>query len=279
VIRIRLMTASDVAAGMRLKSQAGWNQVEADWRRFLAMQPDGCFVAECAGAAVGTTVACIFDDVAWLAMVLVDAAHRGQGIGTTLVRHALAFLDAMGVRRVRLDATPQGQPLYETLGFVAEYELARYDGVLSAVDEISELVRVARPDDYDQICTMDRAVVGADRRKFLFRLYDEAPQAVRIVERAGEVAGYLTVRRGSEAVQIGPCAATADAGAALLADAARRHVGKRAIIDAPLVNTAAVRCVESLGLAVRRTFLRMYRGEAQRDDVCRLWASSGPELG
>jgi hypothetical protein len=27
------MTAADIAFGMRLKEQAGWNQVPADWRR------------------------------------------------------------------------------------------------------------------------------------------------------------------------------------------------------------------------------------------------------
>ncbi len=78
MILVRTMTLADLPLAMRLKSQAGWNQQEADWRRFLDMQPDGCFVAECAGVAVATTVACVFDRVAWLAMVLVDAAYRGR---------------------------------------------------------------------------------------------------------------------------------------------------------------------------------------------------------
>ena len=53
-----------------------------DWRRFLALQPDGCFVAECDGRPAGTTVACIFGQVGWIAMVLVDASFRGRGIAT-----------------------------------------------------------------------------------------------------------------------------------------------------------------------------------------------------
>src|SRR5205823_2447734 len=93
MVRIRPMTDADLALGMRLKDQAGWNQTEADWRRFLALEPDGCFVAELDATPVATTVTCTFGPVAWLAMVLVEAAVRGRGIGTALAAHALAFLD------------------------------------------------------------------------------------------------------------------------------------------------------------------------------------------
>ena len=89
MIHLRLMMARDVPLGMRLKEQAGWNQIEADWRRCLQLQPDGCFVAEREGVAVGTVTTCIFGSIAWIAMVLVDAAVRGQGIGRTLLDHAL----------------------------------------------------------------------------------------------------------------------------------------------------------------------------------------------
>jgi len=122
------MTAADIPLGLKLARQAGWNQMEADWRRFLAMQPDGCFVGEWDGAPVATTAAFIFGPVAWIAMVLVDIESRRKGIATTLLQHALDFLDAQGVQTVRLDATAAGQPVYEKLGFVPEYCLTRYMG-------------------------------------------------------------------------------------------------------------------------------------------------------
>lgn len=34
-IHIRLMTKTDIPAGMRLKDLAGWNQTPEDWLRFL----------------------------------------------------------------------------------------------------------------------------------------------------------------------------------------------------------------------------------------------------
>src|SRR5437867_1836352 len=118
MINVRLMTVADIPFGMRLKLANGWNQTEADWRRYLDLQADGCFVAESDGTPVGTLSTCIFEAVAWIAMVLVDAEHRRKGVGTALMRHALELLERQGVVSVRLDATALGQPLYEKLGFV-----------------------------------------------------------------------------------------------------------------------------------------------------------------
>lgn len=38
MIRIRAMSLADVPLGLRLKEQAGWNQTEADWVRFIEME-------------------------------------------------------------------------------------------------------------------------------------------------------------------------------------------------------------------------------------------------
>ena len=125
---IRTMTIADLPQGMRLTALAGWNQTPADWHRFLKLQPDGCFVAVMDGQCVGTATAFIFESVAWIAMVLVDPNYRKHGLGTALMNQALTFT---GQRTVRLDATALGQPLYAKLGFVGEYELTRYAGVLA----------------------------------------------------------------------------------------------------------------------------------------------------
>ena len=52
MIRVRPLAAADLPLGLRLSQAAGWNQTEADWRRFLDLQPDGCFVAELDGTPV-----------------------------------------------------------------------------------------------------------------------------------------------------------------------------------------------------------------------------------
>lgn len=287
MIHIRLMSLDDLLLAMRLKSQAGWNQVEADWRQFLSMQPDGCFVAELDRQPVGTTVTCIFGDLAWVAMVLVEASVRGRGVGTALMDQALAFLDATGVRSVRLDATPLGQPIYEKLGFEQQYILSRYDGVPAQhthrhLSHDLPSVSAAVPEDFERVLALDREVTGTDRRKFLERLFEERPGDVWTVKaprRDDRIEGYLATRPGSAALQLGPCLGTRDAGAALLTHAAARTRGRRIYLDVPQRNEAAGCLAESLGLTVQRTLVRMCRGQPVNDDAARLIASSGPELG
>lgn len=274
------MTADDLPLGMRLKAQAGWNQTEADWRRYLCLGGDGCFVAEWDGAAVGTTTTCLFGPVAWIAMVLVDEAVRDRGVGTALMRHALAFLDGRGVRSVRLDATPLGRPLYEKLGFVAEYTLARYAGVLPATDADTSCVLPVRPAELMGCLELDQAATRTDRGRLLSLLYEERPEAFRTARPGRVAAGFLAARPGANAVQIGPCVAVRpDTGQVLLADAQKRYAGQRVYIDVPLPNAAAVAAVEAMGLTVQRHLLRMRRGEPVKEVIEELWASSGPEKG
>lgn len=278
MLNIRLMTADDVALGMRLKEQAGWNQTEADWRRILALEPAGCFIAELDGNPVGTTCACTFGPVAWIAMVLVEASVRGQGIGAALMRHALAYLDGSGVRTVRLDATPLGRPLYEKLGFVRQFELARYGGVLPTYAGTGVVQRVSE-NELSELLEFDCEVTRTDRRKLLLRLFTEQPDEWRATKLASGGMGFLTTRSGALARQIGPCIAESGAGPSLFEYAWGRYAGQAVFIDIPTTNTKAIQLAEPRGLTVQRHLLRMCRGETVEEQVEALWASSGPEMG
>ena len=273
------MTAADVPLGMRLRHQAGFNQTEADWRRFLHLEPDGCFVAELDGQPVGTVTNCVFDSVGWIAMLLVDERVRGRGIGTRLTEHALAYLDARGVASARLDATPRGRPIYEKLGFVAEYELARLEGSPSG-GRSHHLAATITADQLDAVVELDREVTGTYRRRLIECLHREKPDAMHVVRAGDEVAGYLTFREGSNATQIGPGVALTDEAGRMLGDVAIQScTGQRVYVDVPTDNRPAMQWAESKRLLVQRYFTRMRRGASVVDRPSQLWASSGPEKG
>jgi GNAT superfamily N-acetyltransferase len=278
MIEIRLMTEADLPLGLRLCRQAGWNQIEMDWRRFLGMQPQGCFVAELNGVPVATTVTCLFGPVAWIAMVLVEMTARRRGVATSLLKHALDFLDSQGVETVRLDATAAGQPVYERLGFAPEYRLTRYEGTAPQADSEPRTSR-ATASLLSQIVTFDLRTTGTDREKLLTRLFDESPDAMRVAHRDDELQGFITTRRGANATQIGPCIATSHAGPLLLSDALSRWSGRLVFIDVPCDSIVAVEVVEASGLKAQRHFTRMYRGKRLADHPQAIWASSGPEKG
>ena len=279
MLRIRGMTVADIPLGMRLKEQAGWNQVEGDWRRLLDLQPDGCFVAELDGAPAGTVTTCRFGLVAWVAMMLVDRSFRSHGIGRALMSRAVGDLDSAGIRTIRLDATPLGQPLYESLDFVAEATFARYVGVLPPADAPPKLQEMKASEVLDRLTALDLLVTGTDRGRLLRRLANEYPDLLRVAIETGEIAGFLLARPGSKDTRIGPCIAGERAGPVLLDDARRMYAGKAATIDIPIVNAPATALVGSWGLEVSSFLTRMSRGLRVKEDLSRLWASAGPEKG
>ena len=278
------MSRGDVAAATRLVDEAGWNQIAADWARFLAIEPEGCFVAEIEGGLVGTTVACRFPPVAWLAMVLVAEDRRRSGIGRGLVEHAVGWLDDSRIKTIRLDATPPGRAIYEKLGFSPQFEVARYGGKVqpppSAGGDTGERVVRARLDrDLASILELDHRVTRTNRAGWLKAIVSEWPDAVRTVLAGDRLEGFVAARRGARATQIGPCIARGSAGAALLHDVALRHVGDEIYIDVPEPNGSACALAEAMGLGAQRRFVRMCKGEPVLEDLSRLWSSSGPELG
>jgi len=279
MISIRAMTVDDLPLVMRLKSIAQWNQLEADIYRYLALEPEGCFVAEYAGEAVGTLTVCIFPEEAWIAMVLVDEKMRGKGIGTALMTHALAFIDRRGMAVTRLDATPMGQPIYEKLGFLPEFTLARYSGVLPPAPPVAGVVPYSG-DRLEEVLALERQVLAIDRRKMLVRMLAEHPELGRLILRDGKLTAFLLARPGARAWQIGPCLATvAEDGRLLFADVQHRLAAQTVYLDIPLANEPATAMAEQLGLTVQRNLLRMRRGGTLLTHSPGIWASSGPEKG
>ena len=280
MLHLRVMTDHDVPLGMRLTEQAGWNQTAADWRRFLEMEPEGCFVAEADGRPVATATACTFHAVGWIAMVLVDEAVRRRGIGTALVRQTVDYLDRRSVATARLDATPLGQTVYGRLGFAAECELVRLEGVAPAGPPPHPNVRPAAQNELDAVLALDRQITGTRREKLFEHILRRQPGALHVFSSDSTLTGYLMFREGSRAAQIGPGVATSEEAGRALGDALlARCAGQPVFIDVPRANTPAIRWAESRGLRVQRPFTRMRRGPAVHDHPAQLWASSGPEHG
>lgn len=278
-LTLRLMTPGDIELGMRLKGQAGWNQTPTDWQRFLELEPNGCFVAEWDGRPVATTTTCTFGSVGWVGMVLVDESFRHRGIATQLVGRALEYLDERGVRTMRLDATKFGRPVYERVGFVAEHDFIRFEGIAHQPSGNS----ATSPAGLEQLgflVDLDQRATGSDRECLLMQLVKEDGVTGRVVCSGDSIAGYLLLRPGSSAIQIGPGVALTEEAGRSLADWALGHcAGQRVFIDIPLDNRPATEWAVERGLGEQRRFSRMFRGQPVGEDVSLIWASSGPEKG
>jgi GNAT superfamily N-acetyltransferase len=281
-VRFRRMTRADIPEAMGLKEAAGWNQTAADWERFLTANPEGCFAAESADRLVGTSTTVVYQDrLAWIGMVLVDRAHRGNGIGTTLLKRALQHLDGRGIACAKLDATPQGKPLYQELGFVGEYEIERWELKRSAAARPAVTAAPVPGSNLESILPLDREILGADRGWLLRSLTQTAPEFTLLAKQDGEIAGYALGRHGSLADHLGPWTArTPDAAATLLDEFLKQSTRERVFVDCIRANRWALALVQARGFAFSRPLTRMFRGNNQHAGQTELLcATLGPEFG
>ncbi|MBN1247101.1 MAG: GNAT family N-acetyltransferase [Anaerolineae bacterium] len=282
-VRLRRMTLADIPLGMRLKALAGWNQTATDWQ--LLLDAGMGWVAAYGGVDAGTATLVTYGDAfSWIGMVLVDPAYRRRGIGTALLRTALAEAQRHGVPR--LDATPQGQPLYEGLGFRNEYRLSRMMRPIGGI-VVPDAVAVegsAAPLTLDRIgdvLRLDVPVFGADRRLILEALRMQAPRYARCWLVGDHVRGYCLGRSGSRCEQIGPIVAeSVDVATALLAETLKACAQRPVIIDAPDDKADWGSRLRSLGFSVQRSFSRMALSDRQLPgDPARTFAIAGPAFG
>jgi ribosomal protein S18 acetylase RimI-like enzyme len=276
--QIRTMTSADIAAGMRLKDAVGWNQTKEDWARFLETDPEGCFVAEWNGDVAGTVTTITYENrFAWIGMVLVDPEARGHGIGTALLVKAIDYLDARRIPCVKLDATPQGKPLYERLGFQVEYDLERH--ILRR--EPGRGAAPEKAEDIETVLAADREIFGADRSVLLRSMANAAPEFVAAARQGRSLSGYALGRRGSRADHLGPwIARTKPVAREILENFLLRSRRDVVFVDVVKDNSWACGLLVEKGFTFSRALTRMYRGEnahpGRPDLVC---AILGPEFG
>ena len=275
---LREMTVDDIPAGMRLKEIAGWNQTRGDWERFLAASPHSCLVAETAGDVVGTAATISYDRrFAWVGMVLVDPACRGQGIGRSLLGKAIENLDGFGMPTIKLDATPQGKLLYKKIGFVSEYELDRWQLERAPAPEASREHSLTIED----VLNLDRQIFGADRSPLLRSIALEHSALVMQTRSKGKLRGYSFGRQGALADHLGPWVARDECSARILLDEfLLRSRQPRVFVDALRDSPWATKLLRETGFQPSRPLTRMYRGRNDfpgRSDL--QGAILGPEFG
>jgi GNAT superfamily N-acetyltransferase len=277
---LRPMREKDIPAGMRLKNAAGWNQLEGDWKLFLNSSQDGSLVAEYGDKVIGTVN--YSGRFSWIGMVLVDPEIRRMGIGTSLLKEAITRAKDKGT--IRLDATPKGKLLYDTLGFEDEYGLCRYEIKAYPSNPIGQSnIACSKISNHDlaKVIAYDQHVFGAPRAGILRSLYDIGTVYAWICGSRDNILGYCFGRPGSNFEQIGPIIALNEEIAfSLLCHAIPQCEGRPIIIDIPDDQKAFVQSVEELGFRIQRPFIRMYLGNhlyPGRPE--QQFAIAGPEIG
>lgn len=87
---------------------------------YLEKEPDGCFLAEVDGKAVGAIFSHVWGSVGWFGPLEVVTEYQAQGIGTALVKRSVEYLTSKGCGTIGLEtmaSSDKNIELYTKLGF------------------------------------------------------------------------------------------------------------------------------------------------------------------
>jgi GNAT superfamily N-acetyltransferase len=251
------LAVDDLDQAVGLSTAAGWNQPLDDWRLFLRIAPAGAFAAAADGRIVGTAIGVDYGGFAWIAMMLVDPAFRGCGLGGRLLEAALESLPAN--LPVRLDATPLGRPLYRRYGFELETTLSRF--VVNRAFTPKPDAHAVRPltiADLPLAIERDREIFGGVRAAVLDWSFCSASCYAHVAPSADGAIQYCFGRRGRLFDQIGPVVAGGAAVAhALVHTACAAANGRPIAVDAFDLQSAFTAGLRERGFVVERPFFRM----------------------
>ena len=255
-LEITRLCSNDIAAALHLSTQAGWNQLAADWSRLIDLWPEQCFaLRDAEGDVVATSTLASHGGVGWVGMVLVDETLRGRGLGRAILGAAVAAGDKLDV--LGLDATDMGMPVYAKHGFAPQIQINRWGGSVNR--PCQSCARPAVDDDWPAILEMDRRATGVDRSALLRAMAGEPGVRLRVIEEYERLNGFGFARPGRVAAHVGPVVATSAEVAAELTCALCD--GQRAFIDVPATatNESFTAWLDGSSLTVLRRLTRMTR--------------------
>lgn len=278
---IRVLSRAEIVRATEWAAAEGWNPGRSDAGCFASVDTDGFW----GGFLNGEMIACISvvnygADFAFLGFYIVAPAHRGQGYGFVLWNRAM---DHAGTRVIGLDGVVDQQANYRKSGFDLAWNNIRFGGVprrsrLKVAADL-QIGDVTAPS--EALEEMDRSVFPAPRGGF-WRAWLGAPGHVCIdVKRAGQLAGFGTVRPCETGWKLGPLTSSdrsvAEAILARLLQAVPD--GDTVFLDVPEPHGAAVALARELGLEPVFETARMYRGPAPDLAVEQIFGVTTFELG
>ncbi|MFD9031445.1 GNAT family N-acetyltransferase [Streptomyces sp. NPDC059567] len=244
---IRRLTVDDLTACADLSEDRGWPREEHKWSLLLTAGT-GYGIDDPAGK--GLVTACVVTSygpgLSAIGMVLVAERYARQGVGRRLMVHVL---EQAGDTPLTLHATPNGQPLYEQLGFVQTGRAEMVTGRFTATEPAPDIpTRPATAEDLQAILHLDTEIFGLDRTHMITRLPAFA-DLLRVSETDGEITGFAAAWPNMDTHVIGPLiardTATAQALVASLATATDRPL--RTDID--VRHESLLRWLKTNGLA------------------------------
>nr|MBC7612339.1 GNAT family N-acetyltransferase [Pseudopedobacter sp.] len=164
-------TVQDLPA-IQLLQPEGWGDILPGMRFYL--NNDYCFKvkASCNNKIVGTGIAIIHHNLAWISGIIVQPDFRNKGIGFAITNHLIKKLNGK-CSSFLLVATKLGKPVYERLNFVNDGEYLFFTkGKINV--PLSDYIISYKEQYKNDIFRLDLLVTGEQRKHLLEPLLKKA---------------------------------------------------------------------------------------------------------
>lgn len=247
-MQISPFTPEDIHPFLALARDEGWISTRRELAFLLERSPASCLVCREEGKPVGFVTAVRHGRSGWIGNLLVEAAARGRGIGTTLFSQAMQVIRREGVQTVWLTASSYGRPIYERCGFTVCDQVRRWERIGSGGSPTEPVMPIGG--DWQDI---DYLGWGDCRTALLdFALSNGTAE--------GADQGFLVVQRLGKDRQIGPFGALNQTSAEQLLERSLSHA-ERLLLDVPAANRTASKLLTSRGFTVLSEVDLMFSGQ------------------
>lgn len=270
-LSLRDATTDDLPAIARLRDAVGWAVHDWALRAVLGQPHARCVVVEDPrGELVAVGSGIVYGPLGFIGNMVVAASHRRRGLGSAVLRVVCEFLEGAGCRRLELNATSDGRPLYERHGFgsIGTSVTATLGEDQRLRPDPAVVVRDATTADGEGLAGYDAPRFGGDRRPIIELLVTDPGFTTLVAERDGAIVGYAGLR--TDPLRIGPMLAD-DPGVAetLVVEGFARTGAATLRLNLPPGNRLGTAWLERLGAPIEPWDGRMARGEPipRRDDT------------
>lgn len=130
-------------------------------------------VADQNQTVIGTGMAIINEDVAWLGTIIVPENHQKKGLGSTITKHLVDYSKSQGARSIILTASDEGYPIYKKMGFVHDlyYLFFKTEKLPKIKFDERHLSKISKSD-FEEIAQLDKFITGESRRSLLNLMFE-----------------------------------------------------------------------------------------------------------
>jgi len=220
---LRPMTQEDLADMVALARSQGRNVTADEYERFLALEGARGFVVTRNGELLGAATAMRYFEHGFLGPVLLRDDADATGIAIALLAQLIEAIQRDGCQVVDAEAAGTEEVILGRMGF----QLVRHTLVMersgAGAAQASAAGSVPMQDHHLlDVGALDAEVVGYGRKEYIMALRRDFPAGARVVERDGELAGFVLLRRSPRGFHLGPLVTRPrdlDAARALVRDA------------------------------------------------------------